>query len=225
MPAGRSRSDPGPRSGTVSRLVVLTGRPERTVVYLDGRRAGDIATEVVNAKGLRKGDTLAEDDLAELRRQDEPHRARFRALGLLGVRDRSATEIANRLRMAGFAPDIVEATVRWLRELDYIDDRRFSERYVNEKSRSGWGGRRIRAELLRKGVDRALVDEALALHMDDPEAESARMEDLLALVRKRFGRQWSEDRRAAERRLSAFLVRRGYDWDTVASVVRRMDAE
>jgi regulatory protein len=225
MAGGGRRTSPGPLSGIITRLSVLSGRPERTSLYLDGRRAGDIATEVVESAGLRKGEFLSEETLATLLHQDEPHRARSRALGLLSVRDRSSAEVRSRLQLIGFSPDTISATIGWLVGLGYLDDARFAERYAAEKSRAGWGERRIRSELLRKGIDRTALDVALASATGDEASEEARMETLMALVRRRFGRQWQEDRESAERRLAGFLARRGYDWDTVTKIVRQLDDE
>ncbi len=224
MPVGRPQATPEHRSGILSRLAVLPNRPERTVLYVDGRRAGDIATEVAQAAGLREGDFLSEEAFASLQAEDEPHRARSRALRLLSVRDRSIAEVESRLRLSGFTAATAATTTEWLEGLGYLDDERFAERYVGEKSRTGWGERRIRAELLAKGVGRATVDAALTALSEDEEGETERSESLAALVQRRFGRQWQEDRDAAARRLTGFLLRRGYDWETVSGVIRRMDA-
>ena len=44
----------------------------------------------------------------------------------------------------------------------FIDDGRYAEAYVREKSRlSGWGARKIAMQLRQKGVSQAIIDEAL----------------------------------------------------------------
>lgn len=225
MPAGRRRAAPRPVSGTVTQLSVPSGRPERTILYLDGRRAEDIATEVIAAAGLRTGEAVSEEALAALVAQDEPHRARARALRLLSARDRSSAEIRSRLQLAGFSQGTVSGTIIWLEKLGYLDDARFAERYVAEKAGAGWGQRRIRSELLRKGIDRARLDAALESIAGDEAGQRARTETLMTLVRRRFGRQWQEDRQTAERRLAGFLARRGYDWDAVSRVMRQLEEE
>lgn len=225
MPKGRPRIPSAPGSGTVSRLAVDPRRPERTVLYLDGKRAGDLATAVAEDAGLRVGDLLSEEVLLHLRRQDEPHRARSRALALLAVRDRSTREVEGRLRQAGFEATTIDDVVAWLRSLGYLDDARFAEHFASEKARSGWGERRIQTELRRKGVDRATVEDALETLTDDEDLMRARTDGLVDTARRRFGRQWRSDRVSAERRLAGFLLRRGYDWDMVSSVAGRLDAE
>lgn len=44
----------------------------------------------------------------------------------------------------------------------FIDDGRYAEAYVREKSRlSGWGARKIAMQLRQKGVSQAIIDDAL----------------------------------------------------------------
>jgi regulatory protein len=214
------------QDGVITALVARHGRAERVAVHLDGHRAFDLSSLVVDRAGLRAGDPLSADRQQELVDEDAPYRARERALGLLGVRDRSRRELEMRLRQAGFDPPVVGETVEWLAGLGYLDDRRFAGAYVAEKQRGGWGPRRIRAELAAKGVERSVVDEAVAGLEDAGSAGRGDGDPALEeMIRKRFGGQFAVDPEAAERRLAGFLARRGYDWDTVGRMIRMLRAE
>jgi regulatory protein len=214
------------QGGVITALAARRGQAERVAVHLDGHRAFDLSSVVVDGAGLRAGDPLTAERQQELLDQDSPYRARERALRLLGLRDRSRREIQTRLRQAGFEPPAVSETVEWLTGLGYLDDRRFAGAYVAEKQRGGWGPRRIRAELAAKGVERPVVDEALAALEDA--CVTGRGDGDAALeqtIRKRFGGQFATDRETAERRLAAFLARRGYDWDTIGRMIRILREE
>lgn len=221
-----ARSEPRPRGeGVVTALVAKRGRSDRLVVYIDGARAFELASAVAERAGLRVGDVASEDAQGRLLEEDAPYRARERALAWLAVRDRSCQETAERLRAAGFSPEVIVGTVDWLRELGYVDDARFAAGYVSVKTRSGWGARRIRSELLRKGVDRTLVDEALHEIISDAERTGEGLETVMTLARRRFGGQFERDPEGAARRLAGFLGRRGYDWDTINLVTRVLSGE
>lgn len=214
------------QDGVITALVARRGQAERVAVHLDGRRAFDLASAVADRAGLRAGTLLDAERQQELLAEDAPYRARERALRLLGLRDRSRREIAGRLRLAGFGPAVVGETVEWLADLGYLDDRRFAAAYVAEKQRSGWGARRIRAELAAKGVERSVVDEVLAALEQTGSAASGEGDSVLEnTVRKRFGGQFAADPQAAERRLAGFLARRGYDWDAIGRMARMLRAE
>jgi regulatory protein len=211
--------------GVITSLVAKRGRSDRIAVYLDGSRAFDLAATVADEANLRVGETLTADARERLTQRDAPYRARERALGLLALRDRSRREMETRLGMAGFEPEVVLDTVEWLEGLDYVDDVRFAAHYTAEKAKSGWGPQRIRAELSRKGVARTVVEEALRPEADSGLHVEAGLEAVIALARRRFGRQFADDPAAAERRLAGFLARRGHDWDAIQLVVRTLSLE
>ncbi len=159
--------------GDVTALVARRGQDERVAVHVDGRRAFDISAVVADRAGLRAGVHLSAERQQELLDQDAPYRARERALRLLGLRDRSRREVETRLRQAGFDAEVVGGTVEWLAGLGYLDDGRFARVYAAEKQRGGWGPRRVRAELAAKGVERSIVEEAMASAGEEESEEGA----------------------------------------------------
>jgi regulatory protein len=217
------------REGVITSLVSRRGHADRVGVHLDGHFAFDLAAMVADRAGLRAGDLLGAERQQELVTEDAPYRARERALRFLGVRDHSPREVETRLRQAGFDSAVVAETVAWLGGLDYLNERRFAAAYAAEKRRSGWGARRIRAELGGKGVERSVIDEVLALEEADMagpgDGSGYGAEALEQTVRRRFLAQFGTDPDAAERRLAGFLARRGYDWDTIVKMARTLRAE
>lgn len=221
---GRKQAAPQ-RDGVITSLSVRRGRPDRTLVGLEDAAELELASILVERVGLRVGALLTEEMQERLLREDEPYRARSRALHLLALRDRSRRELETRLRDLGFSHQVVADTATWLGALGYLDDRRFAERYAAEKLRAGWGSRRISSELLRKGIERAQIEQALDVERDNAQAALEGSEALRTLVHRRFARQFATDADAAERRLMGYLARRGYDWETSARVARELRSE
>jgi regulatory protein len=153
---------------------------------------------------------------------DDLDRAKTRALRYLETRDRSRREVELRLRRYGYDDDTAVEVVAWLEELGYVDDSRFSESYVREKIRVGWGARRIRSGLAASGVPTTVAAEALETAAEREAGvggEPPGDEILVGMVRRRFAREWASDQTGAERRAAAFLQRRGHDWETIRRVV------
>jgi regulatory protein len=145
---------------------------------------------------------------------------------LLAARDRSAREIETRLGALGFSAETISSTVDWLREREYLDDRRYAEHYASEKLRAGWARRRILSELLRHGVARGVAEEVVASTELDSEvagedAERALVETLV----RRFGLQYSRDPAGTRRRITGFIARRGYEWEAAERLMRRFEAD
>jgi len=209
----------------ITRLVAKRGRSDRVMVHLEGKAAFDLAAVVADSASLHVGDMLALEEQERLLLADAPYRAREKALGFLAVRERARREIETRLLKSGFEPDVVAGTVTWLEGLGYVDDRRFAERYAAEKLAQAWGERRVRVELLRKGVDRRVVDETVDGCAEAEDGAREGLEAVTAMARRRFGRQFAVDPQAATRRLGGFMSRRGYDWDAIRSVARALASE
>lgn len=238
---GAKRRTPKPaQDGVITGLVRRRGDAERITVRLDGSPAFDLAARLVEREGLHVGDRLPAEVQERLVCEDQPFRARQTALRLLAYRDRSAKEVEARLRSAGFDPGLVAPVTSWLRDLGYLDDRRFASRYLAEKAKAGWGPQRIRAELARRGVERTVIDEVVAEQQEHEVVVAGPFEDgsgeaalagavgeeaALVLARRRFAAQFITDPQGAGRRLTGFLARRGYDWETIARIERLLRSE
>ncbi len=139
-------------------------------------------------------------------------RAMTLALRHLSRRERSVSELRRHLLARDLESDVVDAAVAELADRGYVDDARYAELYVHDKrALDQWGADRIRRELLTRGIDRELVEAALARGGPDEELERAR-----AVVRRRFpGGARGRDR---ERALGV-LLRKGFGYELAAAAV------
>ena len=154
------------------------------------------------------------------------------AVGYLGTRPRSRWETERRLRRAGAAETVIAATIERLAELGYLDDAAFARWWGEQRDRHApRGSRMIDAELRQHGVPREVIEDYRIEHAaperrpeDEsvPASEAERAAD--ALARHLRGRPLPTDRRALQR-LGMFLMRRGFDPDTVRTVIRQAGAE
>jgi regulatory protein len=138
-----------------------------------------------------------------------------RALGLLAVRPRSRSELRSRLIGAGFEPDEVAQEMDRLQGVGLVDDDRFAEEFAEQAvTRRLQGRRSVAAALAAKGVDRGVIDRALAGLEGDEERAAE-------LARSRARKLGSLAPEAAYRRLVSFLSRRGYDGAVARAAARK----
>ena len=134
------------------------------------------------------------------------------ALMRLCARAEKSQEDARRLmRGWGLAERDAEGVLAKLVRDRFIDDARYAGAFVREKLRlSGWGEYKIRAALQRKGIDRALIDAALA------EADRSGMDERL---RRQLERKARTAKYTTQYELKTKLIRYGlslgYDYETV----------
>jgi regulatory protein len=154
------------------------------------------------------------------------------AVRYLGTRPRTRWEVERRLRRAGAPDEVISATIDQLAELGYLDDAAFVRWWAEQRDRHAPRGRRmVEAELRQRGVSREVL-EAFREHHAPPDhapgdealpaTEEERARD--ALERHLRGRPLPEGPKALQR-IGAFLMRRGFDPETVRSAIRAAGAE
>lgn len=197
-------------------MLEVTGvveRRGRAKVFVDGKFWAELDLAVVFERGLREGTMLSSEELAEARVAGERPLAMSRALNTLGYRARAEGELRERLGRAGYAPETVDAVVRRLEELGYLDDEEFARETARGKARK-YGPRRIIEELRRSGVAEEVARGAVEEEFEE------RSEYGLALEAARRRYNTGEGSDAIARRVYGFLVRRGYSAEICAEVAR-----
>ena len=199
-------------AGIITALVAQQKNTDRVNVYLDGEFALGLAT--IEALKLKRGQVLSDADLERLRGADETAQAHERALRFLANRPRSEWEVRQNLIKAKFDGDTIERVVERLTAVALIDDAAFARYWLDNRAQFNPRGQvALRQELQRKGVDRAVIDEALAAaaQSDDQAALQA------ALARADRFRQLPPAEFA--QKLSAYLLRRGFNYEAVRAAV------
>lgn len=136
-----------------------------------------------------------------------------RAVGALAQRERTIAELSGWLEERSYPLDEIADVIDRLISIGELDDERFAQRYAEDKRElRGWGPERIREALGTKGVERPLIDAAIA--GSGSEDELARAVGLL----ERRGESANDER--ARGRALAFLARRGYDSELAYAAVR-----
>jgi regulatory protein len=153
------------------------------------------------------------------------------AVRFLGTRPRTRWELERRLRRSAAEDAVINAVLDRLAAMGYVDDTAFARWWAEQRDRHAPRGRRmVEAELRQHGVAREVLEslrgEELAEPTLDAEAlpgsEAERAE--AALARHLKGRPLPADLRARQR-IGAFLMRRGFDPETVRGALRSAAVE
>ena len=142
--------------------------------------------------------------------------AKERALALLDRRDYSRAELLKKLLEKGEDEAEATAAVERLAELGFVDDARYAPIVVRHYAAKGYGARRVQQELARRGIPKELWDAAMT-------QMPAQDDTIDRLLRGRL--RPGETDRAALKRASDFLLRKGYGWDEIKSALARYHAD
>ncbi|MEW6075241.1 MAG: regulatory protein RecX [Candidatus Omnitrophota bacterium] len=152
------------------------------------------------------------------RTTDAFERAKEYAFLLLKFRQRSETEIRQRLERKKFDTAIIKDTVAFLTEKGFLDDRRFAVAWAESRLKKPFGLRRVRQELKIKGICGEVIEEVSA----EAGARYPEKEIVEAIVRKRLKGFAGEDTVTIKRRLYGYLLRRGFSCDVTTETINRL---
>lgn len=141
------------------------------------------------------------------------------ALRLIEFRDRTEKELREKLAGKGYSEEQIEETVEFLKSYGYIDDKRYTSHFISDAiNLKKWGKIRIRTELLRKGIDREIVEFAIEDAFSEIEDDR-----VFAQMQSRF--KDSDFGNIKERtRIFNFFMRRGFIPEEIKGAMNKMSA-
>lgn len=171
---------------------------------------------------MRKGEFDNEMTPAPRERKTKSATEALQSLMRLCARGERSTGDAMRLmRTWGVPEDERQRVVDKLVAQRFIDNSRYAELYVREKSRlSGWGARKIAMQLRAKGVDKETIAEALAT-IDNEEQGDRLVEKLRRKMRSTKAQSDYELRG----KLLRYALGLGYDYDDAGSALDKIMGE
>jgi regulatory protein len=158
------------------------------------------------------------------RKNTEPLEAARRvALRYLGYAARTRKEIEERLEKAAFAPEVIAAVVSEMESRGWLDDTHFARAWVEDRAdRKRYGKTRLAAELRRKGVDKETIAETLETIEEADELARALTAAQTRLRSERLAEADPAALQTEKRRLSDFLLRRGFSHSIIRQVFSRL---
>jgi len=124
---------------------------------------------------------------------------------LLASRDHSVFELTRKLKQRDHAVDAIDGAITELKELNYVNEARYAQQYMQQRMDRGYGPLSVRAKLRERGIDARLVEQALA------EQQLSSVELAQLALEKRFDTQLIQSRASKdEARVARFLKSRGF---------------
>lgn len=207
----------------ISKLAASQRVRGRVLVYLEDGALLRVTENEVVAFGLYAGAEVDADTVQALKDAAHAAAVRGKAMDLIAGRPMSRKELTDRLTVRPRSREKeplatreeAEAAADRLEELGYLNDREYARTLVRHYAAKGYGARKIRDELYRRGVPRELWDEALAQIEDNSSVIDAFLEKKL---------KGSHDPKDIKKAADA-LARRGYRWEEISAAMRRYGAE
>ena len=139
-----------------------------------------------------------------LKKDKEFKRALNYSFLLLKYRERSCREIEVRLKRKKFSSEVIKKVIDYLKENNFIDDKKFALKYAEEKLLQGFGKRLINFQLKRLGIKPSIIEEIFKQLQTTIDTQRILKELIIKLKQKK-------DRG----RIFRYLYQRGFDFEEI----------
>ena len=199
---------------------------DRLNIFIDNKFYCSLALQQVLDLHIKVGKKLSEDDLAELKKASEFGKLYQRALEYALTRPHSTKEMRDYLKRKtldkkvrvkdrktgeyktvtkeGVSESLIEPVMKRLCERGYIDDERFTQLWLENRSvAKGASMKKLKMELRTKGIAEDIIERCL---QESPRDEREELRKMIARKSKRY---------ADEQKLIQYLVRQGFNYSDV----------
>ena len=195
-------------------------RKNRYNIYIDDEFAFGLDEEVVMTCSLSIGMELTDSFIEEIIKKEEYKKAYNYAIRLLAFRSRSEKEIRDKMKLKGYEEQIINKTIDLLYDDKYLNDLEFGRSLIRDKQNfNGAGKNLLKNELYKKGLNKELINELIEENVSY-EDEYKRALELAEKKNSKFSIK--DDKNKKYRQLSGLLSRKGYSFDIISKVVKKV---
>lgn len=194
--------------GAISSISVQKKNKERYSIFVDEEFLVGVSEQTLLKFNLAKGDTVTHALLRKMEREEGRFAVKSYMMKRLGSRDHSRKELFTKAIRKEYPKNIIENVLDELEEKGYLNDEKFAEKFVKDKSHlNKWGPNKIKAHLYKKGISNNVAEQSIQKVFEDKNIKKV----LLHLVlkgKRRFLRE--EDAYKRKKKIVDHLSRKGY---------------
>ena len=165
--------------------------------------------------GLYPGLELSEKEMENLVEAAGAMSAKMRAVRIVAASNVSKRDLEQRLIQKGEKPGQAKDAVKWMEDMQLVDDRKTAEQVIQKCIHKGYGLARAKQALYEKRIPKEFWEDVL---VDYPE----QTDSITEFLRNRLG--GSKDPALVRKAIDA-LLRRGHSYGSIRRVLDRLDLD
>jgi len=196
--------------------------PKRVTIRIGRKVVATLPMSKVEDLGLAVGQTW-DDALAQRVAQAGVYdKALRQAMNRLNRRAMSRRDLDKKLQGLEYEQPVREQVLDRLTEMKFLDDEAYARALIDATlRRKPAGPQLLRQKLYQKGIDRSLIEKLVGEATDAQDLAP----DAADLARKKLRSMQRLDIETRKRRLYGLLARRGFNPDTISSVMAELADE
>ena len=157
----------------------------------------------------------AEEEIRDIVKKAEFQKTYDKLLKFATLRPRSGKEINDWLRRKRVHESLYKDLFNRLRKLELADDQKFAKWWVEQRNAFSPRAKRfLNYELRNKGIKREVIEEVLNNIKLDEEKIA------IELLKKKAYRWKALPKRESRQKISQFLARKGFNWETIKEIIK-----
>ena len=200
-------------------ITALQKKNSKVIVLFDDNSFCTLDYRVVLNNGLRTNDLISDEKKEQLINDSIFLSARDSAFRSLARRSHSVSELKIKLIRKGWQKEIIQKVLDDLVDKNFLDDEKFAVAFIEERSNKKVGINKLKAELMKRGIDRK-ISGSLLLNLDP----NSSYESALMLAGKK-NKQLNErgfDNRKIRTKLYSFLLSRGFESEFIIRIINEV---
>lgn len=194
----------------ITEIKLQAKNKERVNVYLDDNFFCGLELETVMKHQLKEGQTIEVEKLEVIQFESEKQVAFQKSLNLISRYVKTKKQMKDYLKQKGYTTSVIEYVIKKLEEYNYINDEVYAKTYVTLNAKTS-GIKKLRQDLMVKGVEKSLVEKALN-ELDD-------QADFIKKLAEKYMNN-KEKNKKNYAKLYAYLMRRGFTYEQIEPFLR-----
>lgn len=190
---------------------------KRARVYIDGAWWMTLERDVIDALAIQPGRLLDGEERRRLELDVAYEKSKLFLMRSLSVRAQTRAELARKLKEREVPEEAANRALDAVTSYGFIDDSEVARSLARSMQERGYGKRRVSMKLREKGI----ADEIAAELIEEMFPQDA---ELIAARRALRNRQVSDDPKHMKR-LTDFLIRRGFSYGAASGALRQLVEE
>ena len=203
----------------IHRIEVQKKNAFRYSLYSEDGFITGISDSTLTKHNLKKGSVIDAQLYEALSEDEERWSIKEYLIRLLGRRDHASHELRLKGMKKSYDSDILNEIISELEDNGYLNNLAFAQKYAHDKFRfNEWGPNRIRIELIKKQIDKQIIEDVLDKEINRNEVVES-IERLILKKKPSLLRTSEEKRR---KKIFDYLFRKGYDSNVILKEIDRL---
>lgn len=187
------------------KLSIKEGKANKIHIYVDDEYRATVDSDYWYSEKYRNYKEINEEELTELLDAVSFRRAYNKGLDLLSHRPHGTKELVKKLCEKGHEKESAEKACDRLLELGLLNDEEFARLLANELyERKGYGIKRIKQELVFRGIEREIAENAIESLDIDTQTR------IILVIKKKYLNKINDEK--GRKRAIDGLMRLGYSY-------------